>query len=273
MRLTTITFIMTAMAVVLVYLAEAKPSPMKARLAIAERKDKRKGNRTGNQRKTKAHRQLTGNNMGDSTGNSTGNGTGNSTGNGTVPNISVIVVLGLALNSDGSPKPELLERIDKAFAEANSRPEAKLVLTGHGGEAKVMAESLKKKGIDGERLLSEEKAKDTIQNAYYSLTLLDQTYALSQANKPVEIVLLSSDYHMPRASWIFRVMSEALKIKVKWTIVGVPSKDCKKNISVENGYVKEMPEQITSLMEEKGIQFGDIEDVKRYTKELSMLNC
>ena len=83
----------------------------------------------------------------------------------------MIVVLGLALNSDGSPKQELLERIDKAFTEANSRPEAKLVLTGHGGEAKVMAERLEKKGIDGERLFFEEKAKDTVQNAYYSLTV------------------------------------------------------------------------------------------------------
>merc|ERR1711990_68951 len=112
----------------------------------------------------------------------------------------------------------------KAFAEANSRPEAKLVLTGYGGEAQVMADILERKGIDEERLLLEEKAEDTIQNAYYSLTLLDQSYSLSQASKTVEIVLVTSDYHMPRASWIFRVMSEAMKIEVLWTIVGVPTK-------------------------------------------------
>merc|ERR1712029_618813 len=111
----------------------------------------------------------------------------------TVPNITVIVVLGFALNSNGSPKAELLERTDQAFDEANSRPEAKLVLTGRGRgaaqinrtEAQAMAESLERKGIDSERMLLEVEAMDTIQNAYYSLTLLDQAYSLSQDNNTV----------------------------------------------------------------------------------------
>ena len=57
-----------------------------------------------------------------------------------------------------------------------------------------------------------------------------------------------------------------------WTIVGVPSKNRKSKILVEESYVEGMPNAITSLMEEKGIQFGDIEDLKRYRKELSLLS-
>merc|ERR1711936_305569 len=45
MRLTTITFILTAMAVVLVFLAEAKPSPMQARKPISNNKSDNKVSR------------------------------------------------------------------------------------------------------------------------------------------------------------------------------------------------------------------------------------
>merc|ERR1712055_252395 len=45
MRLTTITFILTAMAVVLVFLAEAKPSPIQARKPISNNKSDNKVSR------------------------------------------------------------------------------------------------------------------------------------------------------------------------------------------------------------------------------------
>merc|ERR1712168_432110 len=45
MRLTTITFILTAIAVVLVFLAEAKPSPMQARKPIGNNKSDNKVSR------------------------------------------------------------------------------------------------------------------------------------------------------------------------------------------------------------------------------------
>ena len=132
----------------------------------------------------------------------------------------IILVLGLILNPDKSPKPELLDRTSQAVKEANRLPGSKLLLTG-GDPAKVnfteaaaMAKDVTKKGIDRQRILLEEKALDTIQNAYYSLQKMDDLYSLSQANKTAEIHLLTSVHHMPRASWIFRVMSKAMRVSI-----------------------------------------------------------
>merc|ERR1712126_108108 len=135
-----------------------------------------------------------------------------------------------------------------------------------------MAEEVKKKGVDGQRVLLEERALDTLQNAYFSLKKLDDLYGLSEDNSTIaEIHLLTSAHHMPRSAWIFRVMSKAMQIRVRWRLVSVPNQDFEWKVVFEQGYLEDMPEGIKALMDEKGIAYGEIEDLTIPRQQLAKM--
>ncbi len=84
----------------------------------------------------------------------------------------VLVVLGARVRA-GRPGRHLLQRVGTAFAlyEAlDRRPE--LLLTGGHGEAVAMRALLLARGVPDDRMVLEPRARTTMQNASYSMTLL-----------------------------------------------------------------------------------------------------
>ncbi len=121
-------------------------------------------------------------------------------------NSLAIVILGYALNDNGTMKSELVGRLETGLALANEYPEAYVVVTG-GGTAKnapeiteggAMAEWLLEKGLKKERLIVEDRAANTILNAENTYNILKNDYPQVKS-----ISIVSSDYHMPRASALF----------------------------------------------------------------------
>merc|ERR1711951_243070 len=45
------------------------------------------------------------------------------------------------------------------------------------------------------------------------------------------VTLVTADYHMPRASWLFRNVANAMQVKVSWTLLEVPSQGTSEEIS------------------------------------------
>ena len=125
----------------------------------------------------------------------------------------VIVVLGRKLNSDGSPSDILLSRMEDAVTWYNwfsGFGETMLLLSGGLGapgyadyfkfskttEASVMKRIAVKLGVPPEQIVLEESSKNTIENAEFTLDILnDYNYD--------ELYLLTSDFHMKRALSIF----------------------------------------------------------------------
>ena len=112
-----------------------------------------------------------------------------------------IVVLGYALQSDGSMQGELLGRLKVALASAEKYPNAYILCTGGGTasnnravtEAGQMAAWLKRQGIDAGRIITEEKSMSTVQNATFSYKILRDQYPEVQ-----HLAIVTSDYHV---SW------------------------------------------------------------------------
>ena len=108
------------------------------------------------------------------------------------------IVLGLALEN-GEPAPDLLSRLNTGRQYLEKYPEAKLILAGGNAdesgrtEAAVMRDILTGWGVPEDRLMLENKAKSTIEN-------FDNIAKMISADEPV--VMISSDYHMDRASRI-----------------------------------------------------------------------
>ena len=112
-----------------------------------------------------------------------------------------LIVLGYPAKKDGTPRPEMRERVLEGVREYRAGVAPEIIMTGgaaHNGyvEAHVMAELAKAQGVPATAIVEEGQAKDTIQNAYYSVKIM-QEHGWHSAE------VVSSDSHLPRASLIF----------------------------------------------------------------------
>ena len=131
---------------------------------------------------------------------------------GTVPenlptdNSVAVVILGFALNSDGTMKDELVGRLQTGLAIANAYPESYVVVTGGGTAANnpdvteggLMGEWLLEQGLSESRLIIENQAPNTVGNAENTYKILSEQYPQVKS-----LVMVTSDYHVPRGCILF----------------------------------------------------------------------
>ncbi len=125
-----------------------------------------------------------------------------------------LLVLGHALNPDGTPKPELVTRLETALDASELRPTAKLIVSGGCqsdglSEAEVMKNWLERNGVAGSRILMEPDSRDTVENIIMSTTLLTQLKAQS-------VCLITGTDHMDRALCLLlshlRIINEKMDV-------------------------------------------------------------
>jgi uncharacterized SAM-binding protein YcdF (DUF218 family) len=112
-----------------------------------------------------------------------------------------LIVLGNPSKRDGTPGPVMRERVLEGVREYRAGVAPRIIMTGgaaHNGyvEAHVMASLAEAQGVPADAVLEESQAKDTIQNAYYSVRIMRE-HGWHSAE------VISSDSHLPRASLIF----------------------------------------------------------------------
>ncbi|EWS69974.1 transporter [Vibrio vulnificus] len=114
-----------------------------------------------------------------------------------------IVTLGYALNPDGSMHDILIERLETTLAMAKANPEALIILTGgvpqnHKTEGKLMADWLIERGISANRIIEENYATSTVDNALFS------AYALARHGVK-HATIISSASHVRRGQTLFEI--------------------------------------------------------------------
>jgi uncharacterized SAM-binding protein YcdF (DUF218 family) len=123
------------------------------------------------------------------------------TSNTSLTRFDAIIVLGSPADSDGNPTPEQLARVTEGVNEYKRGTAARLILTGGAArnqfvEARVMARTAEAQGIPASAIFVEPQAMDTIQNACYSVRIMN-----AHGWRSAEVV--STAYHLPRARLIF----------------------------------------------------------------------
>lgn len=118
-----------------------------------------------------------------------------------------IVVLGFALNGDGSIKPELEGRLEVALRSAQKYPNAYIACSGgantaHASEAEVMKQWLVSHGIDETRIITENRSTSTTENVQYTYEIL-----LSDYPQICHAAIVTSDYHVRRSCLMWDVMA------------------------------------------------------------------
>lgn len=112
-----------------------------------------------------------------------------------------VVVLGAKVRPDG-PSVSLMDRIRATHAYMTEHPNVIAVVSGGKGddepmtEAQCMYDELVKLGTSPDRIWMEDKATSTWENLNLSLDLIEE----KTGTRPEKIGLLSSEYHLFRAS-------------------------------------------------------------------------
>lgn len=126
------------------------------------------------------------------------------TSNTSLSRFDAIIVLGSPADSDGNPKPAQLARVTEAVEEYKRGVAPRLILTGGAAhnqfvEARVMERSAQAQGIPESALFIEPEARDTLQNACYSMRILKE-----HDWRTAEIV--TSAVQIPRSELIFNAL-------------------------------------------------------------------
>jgi uncharacterized SAM-binding protein YcdF (DUF218 family) len=133
----------------------------------------------------------------------------------------VMIVLGAAVWGE-LPSPGLRERLDQALSLYRQGYAPYLIVTGGLGEGKtideatVMKRYLVEHGVPAERILLENKARDTYENLLYSKALMDE-HSLHTA------LIVSHGYHLARATEIAETLGiTAYPVKVESHVLLIP---------------------------------------------------
>lgn len=121
-----------------------------------------------------------------------------------------IVVFGYGLDADGSIRPELEDRLYVALNAARQYPDAYVAVTGgqtsevagvtEGGQ---MAAWLRAQGVAESRLIVEDQALSTTQNAANTYKLLTSAYPQVKT-----LAVVTSDYHVVCAGVLLQIWSD-----------------------------------------------------------------
>ena len=115
--------------------------------------------------------------------------------------VEYMVVLGAKVNADG-PSVSLWDRICGAYEYLEDHPEVTAIVSGGQGtdepitEAECMYRELVSLGIDPKRIWIEDEATSTWENLNFTLDLIEA----KTGNRPEKMGVLSSEYHLFRAS-------------------------------------------------------------------------
>lgn len=128
-----------------------------------------------------------------------------------------IIVLGAAVRGD-TPSRALVERMEAARAYMVSHPDAVAIVSGGQGdgenlsEAEAMYKWLTANGIDGSRLIIEDRATSTYENLKYSFDIINSR----GQEQDISIAVVTSEYHIYRA----KLLADSLGAEVG----GIPAK-------------------------------------------------
>ena len=118
-----------------------------------------------------------------------------------------IVVLGGGVEQDGALPTLSRTRVERAVELYHAGVAPRMILSGRCGlsapepavtEAAAMAAYAREHGVPAEALLLEEEARDTLGNAYFTREL----FLAPNGWRSIRVV--TSDFHLSRAAWVFR---------------------------------------------------------------------
>ena len=159
--------------------------------------------------------------------------------------VDYVIILGARVKGE-KPAKSLMERIKAATEYLKENPEVKVIATGGKGKNEGIAEGvaikreLLKNGISEDRIILEDKSKNTVENFRFSLEKIRNSEngknknSENNENRKIKVLIVTNDYH------IFRSKNIARKVgfdNENYEIYGLPAKT--PLISIPKSYFRE----------------------------------
>ena len=161
--------------------------------------------------------------------------------------VDYVIILGARVKGK-KPAKSLMERIKAATEYLKKNPEVKVIATGGKGANEGIAEGvaikreLLKNGINEDRIILEDKSKNTVENFRFSLEKIRNSESENGKNKnsenngnrKIKVLIVTNDYHIFRSKNIARKVGFDNK---DYEIYGLPAKT--PLISIPQSYFRE----------------------------------
>ena len=161
--------------------------------------------------------------------------------------VDYVIILGARVKGE-KPAKSLMERIKAATKYLKKNPEVKVIATGGKGKNEGIAEGvaikreLLKNGISEDRIILEDKSKNTVENFRFSLEKIRNSESENGKNKnyenngnrKIKVLIVTNDYHIFRSKNIARKVGFDNK---DYEIYGLPAKT--PLISIPQSYFRE----------------------------------
>lgn len=159
--------------------------------------------------------------------------------------VDYVIILGARVKGE-KPAKSLMERIKAATEYLKENPEVKVIATGGKGKNEGIAEGvaikreLLKNGISEDRIILEDKSKNTVENFRFSLKKIRNSEngknknSENNGNRKIKVLIVTNDYHIFRSKNIARKVGFDNK---DYEIYGLPAKT--PLISIPQSYFRE----------------------------------
>ena len=174
--------------------------------------------------------------------------------------VDYVIILGARVKGE-KPAKSLMERIKAATKYLKKNPEVKVIATGGKGKNEGIAEGvaikreLLKNGISEDRIILEDKSKNTVENFRFSLEKIRNSEngknknSENNGNRKIKVLIVTNDYH------IFRSKNIARKVgfdNENYEIYGLPAKT--PVISIPKSYFREFLSNVNYFIFQSGNQ-------------------
>ena len=159
--------------------------------------------------------------------------------------VDYVIILGARVKGE-KPAKSLMERIKAATKYLKKNPEVMVIATGGKGKNEGIAEGvaikieLLKNGISEDRIILEDKSKNTVENFRFSLEKIrniengKNKNSENNGNRKIKVLIVTNDYHIFRSKNIARKVGFDNK---DYEIYGLPAKT--PLISIPQSYFRE----------------------------------
>ena len=153
--------------------------------------------------------------------------------------VDYVIILGARVKGE-KPAKSLMERIKAATKYLKKNPEVKVIATGGKGKNEGIAEGvaikreLLKNGISEDRIILEDKSKNTVENFRFSLEKIRNSEngknknSENNGNRKIKVLIVTNDYHIFRSKNIARKVGfdnkdyEIYGLTAKTPLISIP---------------------------------------------------
>lgn len=116
--------------------------------------------------------------------------------------LDAVIVLGAAMAAPGVPGPAMRRRLDYGVTIFFHRNAGHLLVSGGivgppPAEARAMREMALRRGVAAERIIVEDQARNTFENAVYAGRII-------RDRRWCRIIVVTDAFHLPRTLYVFR---------------------------------------------------------------------